>query len=558
MKKKLFTLCAVCIALILLVSACAPATTQAVTEATAVPETQAANIEAATPATTPISVGGTVTMAFPFDPDSLDIQKANTGAYVGAFIYSSLIAKDPDGNYVPYMAESWEISPDGLAYTFHLKHDVKFHNGDPVTAQDWVWSFERAVNPDTASPLSGVVLGRMKSVEAVDDYTLKLTLTEPYYYLFDNLQYEGIMGVLSKRAVEESGDDYARSPVGAGPFIFKEWVTADHITLERNPDFTWGPSYTNGTPPNIQTLIFRTIPESSTIVAGLEAGEITWAGNGYLAPVDVNSLESTGMFDVIRFPAYATMPYINLNLSKEPFNDLRVRQALNLAVDRQAMIDIVVPDSGATPAYGPLPPSAEGYWSGVEQIGYTYDLERAKQLMQDAGYTYNSNGMLEKDGVPLSFTLYVINGLAIDGKADEVLQSQWKQLGVDVNLEISDIGVLIQKLISGDYGASDMGWGAANSELLDTIFNSKFIGANNFSFLNDPEMDAILAKMVSSTSLEDHLNWSMEAQKRTVEQAYIIPLFNQMTSEVINKQLQGYAYIKSDMGFRLWDAYLQP
>jgi peptide/nickel transport system substrate-binding protein len=178
--------------------------------------------------------------------------------------------------------------------------------------------------------------------------------------------------------------------------------------------------------------------------------------------------------------------------------------------------------------------------------------------MQEAGFTYNSDGMLEKDGVPFGFTVYVTNSLTIDAKAEEVLQSQWKELGVDVKLELIDIGVLIEKLITGDFEVADLGWGAANSELLDSIFNSKYIGANNFSYLNDPELDEILGKMVAATTQEDHLQWAAEAQKRIVEQAYIVPLFNQMSGEVISKSLQGYVYIKSDMGFRLWDAYLAP
>jgi peptide/nickel transport system substrate-binding protein len=369
MKKKFIVLCAVLMAIVMLATACAPTATQVATQAPAeatapenTPVPPAGTTEpTAAPTEPPSLVGGTVIMAFPFEPDSLDIQKANTAAYVCAFVHSSLVAKDTEGNFVPYMAESWDLSEDGLTYTFHLKQGPKFQNGDPVTAQDWVWSFQRAVDPETVSPLTGPVVAKFESFEAVDDYTLKIVLKEPYYYLLDNLQYEGIMGVLSQRAVAEYGDDYARNPLGAGPFIFKEWVTGDHITLERNPDFTWGPSYTNGNPPNIQTLIFRIIPESSTIVAGLEAGEIQWAGNGYLPPVDVNNLESTGEFDVLRFPAMALMPYVNLNLSKPPFDDIRVRQALNMAVNLQAIIDIVVPDSGATPGYGPLPPSAEGY-----------------------------------------------------------------------------------------------------------------------------------------------------------------------------------------------------
>lgn len=562
MKKKLFTLCAALLALAMLVSACAPAATEAAAppaDMTAPQDTpvEAAPIEA-TPTTAPTEVpslvGGELVYTLTFEPDTLDPQKTQLGdAFsVNSFLYSSLVTKDAQGNIAPYLAASWDISPDGLTYTFHLRQDVKFHNGDPMTAADVVWTYVRQNAPETASP--NAYLTTIDTVQALDDYTVQFILKNPNYYFLDLLPLDGYLGILQQKAVEQYGDNYGRNPVGTGPFMFKEWVTGDHITLERNPDFIWGPPFANGTPPNIQDIIFRIIPEPSTVLAGLEAGEIDFAG---VEPRDIKNLEATGEFDIIRNPSQGMYSYVTYNVSAAPFDDLRVRQALVYATDKQALMDIVSPNSGASIQNGPLSPSQEGYWAGIEEMGYGYDLEKAKQLMLDAGYTYNTDGMLEKDGQPFSFDLLMYNGWETSIKSAEVLQAQWKELGVDVKLQQQDLGAALTDLIEGNYEASMLAFGEPNSILLVELFHSRNIGASNFSQIVDPEIDAILDIMETSSDPAEHLQAAQDAQVRVVEQAYVLPLFTSMNFAVVSKRVKGYTD-NVYAGFRLWDAYIQP
>jgi peptide/nickel transport system substrate-binding protein len=562
MKKKLLVFLMLTLLASLLLNACAPAATQVAAEGTAAPanttapqNTAVENTPTTAPTEVPSLVGGTLTIAVSNEADTLDPQKtvSGVGSFIMSNIYSSLIAFGPGGNYVPYLASSWEVSADGLTYTFHLRNDVFFHNGDPLTAQDVAWTYQRALDPETASPATAAYLANVETITAVDDYTVEIKLAIPYYYLLDSLAIDSFEGILSQKAVEAAGDDYGRNPVGTGPFIFKEWVTGDHITLERNPDFTWGPA--GITPPNIQTVIFRLIPEGATIVAGLEAGELDYVGNGIIQGLDVKNLEATGNFDIVRNPVQALLPYITLNVSKPPFDDIRIRQALNYAVDEQAIIDLVIPDSGAVIENGPLTPSIEGYWPGIEEMGYNYDLEKAKQLMLDAGYTYNADGMLEKDGVPFSFELITVNGFDVVNKEAEVIQAQWKELGVDVQLNQLDGGVGYQKMLAGDYQSSVNGWGWPNSDLLTQLFHSKNIGGSNMSWVTDPELDTILDNMVTATNTEEHLNFAKEAQIRIVQQAYIVTLFNQVNADIINNRIKGYEDSTYN-GFRIWNAYI--
>jgi peptide/nickel transport system substrate-binding protein len=562
MKKKLLLFCSLFIALVVVATACAPVATEtaaAPRETTAPPaDTTAPTAEptlapTAAPTDPPSLVGGTLTIAIPSEPDGLDPQKSNLAYLVTEELYSSLIVVDSQGNYVPYLATSWEIAPDGLTYTFHIRQDVKFHNGDPLTAADIVWTFQRELDPETAAV---VTLASVDTVQALDDYTVQFTLKGPNFYFLDTLADDSFQGILDRNAVEQYGDDYGRNPVGTGPFIFKEWVTGDHVTLERNPDFIWGPPSTNGTPPNIQTLVFRIIPEPATIAAGLEAGEIDYAPSSSLSTFETNNLETTGVFDIVRRPFGGMYPYVSFNLEKAPFDDVRVRQALIYATNRQALMDVIVPDSGAVIQNGPLSATEEGYWAGIEEMGYPYDLEKAKQLMQDAGYTYNADGMLEKDGQPLSFELILSTGFEMLSKPGQVLQSQWKELGVDVQLLQEDLGTALTDINSGNYSACLMGWGWQNSEMLSQLFLSNNIGVGNMSRLNNPELDAILNTMTTTVDQTEHLQAAQDAQRIIVEQAYVVTLFSQMSADVISKRVMDYS-IERLGRVRFWNAYIE-
>jgi peptide/nickel transport system substrate-binding protein len=546
MKHKLFTF----LALALLVSACAPTATQVATQAPVEPT--ATTEPTAAPSKPPALTGGTITIVLATDPASLDPQKATLGYSVTKELYSSLVAVDAQGRTVPYLATAWEVTPDGLTYTFHLRQDVKFHNGDPLTAEDVAWTFQRELDPATVAV---AILASVDTVQALDDYTLQFTLKGPNFYFLDSLADDGLQGILDPNAVGQYGADYGRHPVGTGPYIFKEWVTGDHITLERNPDFTWGPSFTNGTPATIQTFMFRIIPEPATVVAGLEAGEIDYVPSGSLLTYDTNNLAASGMFDIVRRPNQGLYPYVSLNLEKAPFDDVRVRQALNYATNKRTLMNIVAPNSGAVIQNGPLSATQEGYWAGIEEMGYAYDLEKARQLMLDAGYTYNAGGMFEKDGQPLSFELILGTGYEMLVKPGEILQAQWKDFGVDVQLVQEDFGAAITEINKGHYTACLMGWSWQNSEMLSQLFLSNNIGTGNMSRLNNPEMDAILNRMTAALDLDEHLQAAQEAQKMIVEQAYVVTLFSQISADVVSKRVKNYSNDRLG-GLRFWNAYL--
>ncbi len=540
-KKSLFVLMSILIIMSMMLGACAPAApaatqapaTEAPAAATEAPAvTEAAATEAAVteaPATEApaaeapageAKVGGTFRYAQSQEADTLDPQKTNmlAAAYVLSFVGAALVNLGPDGDIVPWLAKSWDVSEDGLVWTFHLRDDVKFTNGDPLTAKDFEFTYKRALDPETASVMTASNLGPtdMDSFKAVDDYTFQITLKEPFYPLLISLSDQNYMMPLSEKAYTTmDNDELALAPISCGPYTVESWERGSKITLKRNPDYNWGPEdgKLNTGPWYFETVEVYNIPEYQTILAGLEAGEIDYAS---LDIRDVDLIRDTGIFDILEATQQGPRPFFLFNTTVKPFDDVKVRQAFNQAVDRDAFIQVLT-QGKATYLYGPLTPSQIGYWDGVEKIGYKFELDKAKALMQEAGYTYDANNMLlTPDGQPLKLT---VDTLPVESwvKAAEVLSEQLKALGVQTEIAQKEPGILIQDVANGNYTMSAMGISSLDGDMLFTMFHSSNIGANNMSQYSEPELDAILERTRKALSEEERTQAFIEAQTYIVE-----------------------------------------
>ena len=278
---------------------------------------------------------GDLVWALTAEPDTLDCQKTASGIsdLICGYTSAALVTKDPETDeLIPWLAESWEVSEDGLTYTFQIKEGVKFHDGSDMTAEDLAFTFNRALDPETASSGTIGMLSGLESAEATDAQTLVFHMAAPNALLLENLISAGYMMVFSQDYVEANDADYlTRNPMSVGPFIFQEWVTGDHITLVRNPDYAWGPAYAEGAY-NINSIIFRFIPDESTIISGLEAGEIDAFETSTPMVIDqLKELDTIYMEQGLNFGVYGIL----LNTSLPTFNQLEVRQAFNYAIDRE-------------------------------------------------------------------------------------------------------------------------------------------------------------------------------------------------------------------------------
>ena len=382
--------------------------------------------------------------------------------------------------------------------------------------------------------LARTFLGPLVSAEAVDDYTLRLKLAYPHSALLIGLDIP-FLQPLSPAAVEEWGDQYGRHPVGVGPYKLKEWVTADKIVLERNPDYAWGPDFVKEGPPLVETIEFPIIPESATLIAALEAGEIDIAK---LESRHAERIEETGEFQVSDWLYQGMAPALFPNTSRPPFDDVRVRQALSYAVDREALIKVTLGEESAVPQYGPASPSMGGYWPGVEYIGYPYNLDKAKALMEEAGYTYDGDGMLQKDGEPFEVELSFSPSFRdYATSVAQVIQQQLETLGIATELGMYEWGVFITKGASGEADLGLVGYNYWDVDILAQFYRTG--SGMNMSHYSDTELDEYLDKMRTTMDPEERQEWANEAQRHIVEEAVVVPIFSSKEYVAVNNRVLG-------------------
>lgn len=482
-------------------------------------------------------VGGTLVVAWSQEPSTLDpaLNGDNAGEFVSNLLGANLATYDPDGNLVPYLAESWTVSEDGTVWEFKLRKDIKYSDGSPVTAHDFAWEYKRAMNPETASPAAGTMLAFTAEAEAVDDYTLKLTFAVPFFGFGTAITNGGYLQPVPQAAVEADPEAFGKSPIGAGPYILKEWVTGEKIVLERNPNFAWDAAFTHGGPYYIENIEVRYIPEYTTIVAGLEAGEIDYA---VIQAKDVQRIKDTGNFQIYESVQAGVSPYLTLNTSKAPFDDINVRQAFNYAVDKETLIKVAALGAGVV-QNGPCSSTQFGCWSAAqENFGYGFDLEKAKSLMGEAGYTAGADGVLEKDGEPLALTLLTDANRV---KIAEFLQQQYQALGVKVEIQTVEGSIMFDTLRSGEYQIALNGITYPTTDLEMAMFHSEF-GAYNFGFYNDPALDDLVMGIIVTMDPAANTEAQQALEQHITDQAYIVPLYSPVQYIAVSNRVKGTVF----------------
>lgn len=556
MKKTLFTLVSFLIVLAFVSSACSPETTAPTEPPVAEEEKPAEEAGAAEEPQVESKVGGTFVWVVPAEPDTLDPHKTHSAVsdYVMSLLGTSLVAINPEGEIVPYAAESWTTSDDGLVWEFTLRQDITFHDGTPLKAQDFAWTFQRALAPETASPAAASMLGSMTAAEALDDYTLRLSLAEAYFPFLLTLSSSGYLQPLSQSAIEEMGEEvFARNPVGTGPYKMKDWLTGERVVLERNPDYNWGPAIAENTGSfNIETIEFRVIPEYATQIAGMESGEIDFM---VVQTKDMEFFRDNPDFQIFERPLQGIAPYIALNLEVPPFDDVNVRKALNLALDRQAMVDVMLEGQGVI-QYGPISESVIGYWPGVEEIGYNYDPDAAETYMEEAGFTRNTDGVWAKDGKVFYFPMATVATDEETARISQIVQEQLKRFGIEVELTPVDAGIYGETVLGGDFEVAIGNWLYPEADLLYLIFHSSMINALNVHRLNDPEMDALLEQTRTEVDPATRQEVVNEVQKKLVEDAIFIPLYTPVENYVVRSKVKDLIF-SGQFGLFFNDAYIE-
>ena len=473
----------------------------------------------------------------PSDPPSLDpVHITDTVSHaVASEIFDGLVEFNPALQIRPSIAKSWTISKDGREYTFELQKGVKFHNGREVTAEDFRYSFERLLHPETRSERTWILEklqgarefmngkgGSVQGIKVFSPYKIRLTLERPFAPFLALLAYPSA-SVVPKEEVEKWGRQFSTHPIGTGPFKFYEWHHDDRVILEANRDYFRGA-------PHLDRIIFRVIPDEMTRFQEFRAGN--------LEHIDI----PTGLFRVVKNdPVLRGMLFsqpsfginaIQFNLEKAPLKGNRkLRQALNYAIDKEAVAKVIL-EGRVPPAKGVLPPGMLG--SNPELKGYPHDKEKARQLLAEAG---SPGGR----GLP-TLTLHYNTG-QVNRKIAEFIQGGLATVGVKVELREMDWAAYLNLVDNGETQLHRLGWLADYPDpenFLTVLFHSRNIGAKgNLSRYANPKVDSLLDQADQSLEEAERVRLYREAEKIILEDAPWIFLHYSSTDVLIQPYVKG-------------------
>ena len=415
------------------------------------------------------AAGDTLIVGNPLDAVSLDPHRTNDAASALPMfqIYDTLVKLSNEMTIEPGLATEW-TQVDDFTTEFKLRQGVKFHNGEELKASDVKFTFERHINPETAAP-AAFMLTTISEIKVIDDYTVHFITKEPCASLLYNLTHVD-MGILSEKAVTEAGDDYANQPVGTGPFKFVSWKKNQEIRLVRNDEYFKGPA-------KVANLVIRIIPEGATMIAELQTGGIDMALN--IGSQFVPMFQPGTGLKLSQFNTF-TIKYLSFDHRVAPFNDVRVRQAINYATNKDAIVKVAY-SGAAEPLSGPLPKNINGFNENL--VPYEYNVEKAKALLAEAGYA---------DGI--TTTLY-ISDKEIDTKLATVLQAQLKDVGINVDIQVIEWGTYLQKTAEG-LPLFLLGWTTvtadADNGLYANFHSSAWGSQGNRTFYKNEKVDELL------------------------------------------------------------------
>jgi len=486
------------------------------------------------------AVGGDLIIGRASEGDTLDPHRTLAGASHAVFsqILDTLVIVDTDLTFKPGLAKEWEISEDGLVYTFFLREDVKFHDGTPFNADAVKFTFDRIMDETEVAPAKDQ-LGPIVSVDVVDEYTIRFTHSEPFAPFMYNLSV-AYLGIISPAAVEEWGEDFGQHPVGTGPFVFEEWIPGDHITLVRNPDYVQLYPYAeNPGAPYVERLIFKTIQEEQTLVAALETGEI----NLVTPPAsEVQRLQDSPEFEVLFTEGGTSFYYLEFTWKNWPFDDIKVRKAAAYALNRSDFVTAAW-EGMCTEIKTPLPPGIMGFSEEAgEEFGYEHDLQKAKDLLAEAGWVdTNGDGIVEKDGEDFSIVHYTWEDPRLQ-KAAQLLQNQLGKIGIDVKIESMEIGTLFAKQPEQKYQSLIMGWGWAEPTLLTMMFADwRNMGIYDVD-VDNPPLAELLHKADTTPQIEKRLSYIEQAQEIMLKDALTIPICSPKSYVAFPSTVQGFKF----------------
>ena len=548
MKKKISLMLAAALTAGLALTGCGGSKTSDTTDNTAGAENEStAEVKGVDVDTT-----GYLVAALNADIQTADVQKTSKDYEVPFNIFDRLVDVEvgTDGNskIVPSLAESWDISDDGLEYTFHLRQGVKFHNGNDFTAEDVAYTFHRmltvegGVNTEFIDQIKGadeLLAGEtdtLEGVEVVDDYTIKVTLKEPFAGFLASISSPGV-SIYDSEATEAAGDQFGMDPavtVGTGPFEFSSWSFNNQLVLTRNEDYWKGASGLPG-------VVIKIIPDTETQSMMFESGELDILDLDYAAD-SVDRFTETYPDQIVQGPRVGIV-YFTMNFNKEPFQDVRVRKAVQMSIDRQAILDALYGGRGQV-EQGIFPHGLIGFNPDQEEI--KYDPEAAKALLAEAGYA---------DGFDME--------IAADSSASdtmtmalEIVSDQLAEVGIRAEIKNYDESTWLETRKSGELGSFMSTWSADYNDPDNFIYT--FFGNDEktrIRSINYPDTEVMerVAKARTIVNEDERLaEYKALEEKLIHEDAAWVPMFSRLHLFAVSKRVQGFVPLWSGLSDQLF------
>ena len=470
-----------------------------------------------------------------------DYDPATTYGSGDKLAFSGLVSFDPKLSLTPDLAESWEVSADGTVYTFHLRENAKFHNGKPVTAQDVIYSWERAASPALESGTVLTYLGDIVGIKemvngqvehasgliALDDHTLQVTIDAPKPYFLYKLTYPTAFVVDQENV--ESGQDWYRRPNGTGPYRMNEWKRFESIVYEANPDFYLGK-------PSIPYVVYQLY--SGEGVRLYESGQIDITG---ISRSDADRFldPSEPMHHELVSGVNLCTGYVTFDTTRPPFDDVNVRKAFSMAFDRQKYIDVVL-DGHALPAEGLYPPGLPGFNTALK--GLPYDPEQARQLLKQSKYG-GPEGLPPVVFTDAGFGSYI-------GPDVAAMAEMWQQnLGVTITVENLEPNYFSDRIYAGDHGQLISGGWCADypdpENFADVLFHSG--SPQNSGGYSYPALDSLLEQARVEQDVNKRMAMYQQAEQMLVDDAAALWTTHSLSYELVKPYVKGYTFTPIDL-----------
>jgi len=451
---------------------------------------------------------------------------------VAGLIFNGLVKYDTDLSLIGDLAESWDISHDGLVITFHLRKGVRWTDGVEFTADDVMFGYKTIIDENTPTPYKEDYL-QVKKAEVLDKYTFRVTYKKPFA---PALASWGNLVVLPKHLLEGKDitkTNFGRHPIGTGPYKFKKWLSGQEVILESNWDYFEGRPY-------IDRYIYRIIPDPATMFLELQAGGIDMMG---LTPIQYTRQTDTEFFrknfQKFRYPVFS-YTYMGFNLKHPWFKDKRVREAIAHAIDKSEIVDVVLFGLGK-PATGPYVPDTWPYNPNVKE--YEYNPEKARRLLEEAGWKdTDGDGIVDKDGKKFEFTVLTNMGNRSRIKTATIIQHRLEKIGIKMNIRVVEWSTFINEFIDKRrFEAVILGWLIGLDPDQYDIWHSSKTGEKEFNFVSysNHEVDALLEKGRRTFDREERKKAYYRIQEILAEDLPYIFLYVPDATPIVHARFKG-------------------